>query len=169
MCVLLLWSMATRGTTHSRPSSHDTPCSLRNNCVCHQARSPQPRPRPTIPAHAPVRAALYLVSPTSLLKTCCVCVGLCVANACTTKPSTAAGYGTQCSSLVTDGTCTQTCNNGYVPAGSGAYTCVAGTLGGGSLTCTAVACPANSAGNNVGSGCVCATGYTGLRRDHRCR
>jgi len=43
----------------------------------------------------------------------------------------------------------------------GAYTCVAGTLGGGSLTCTAVACPTNSAGTNVGSGCICATGYTG--------
>ena len=85
-----------------------------------------------------------------------------LANACTTKPSTAAGYGTQCSSLVTGGTCTQTCNSGYAPAGSGAYTCVAGTLGGGSLTCTAVACPANSAGTNVGTGCTCATGYTGF-------
>ena len=93
----------------------------------------------------------------------------CLANACTTKPSTAAGYGTQCSGLVTGGTCTQICDNGYTPAGSGAYTCVAGTLGGGSLTCTAVACPANSGGTNVGSGCVCATGYTGLRRVHRCR
>ena len=91
-------------------------------------------------------------------------VCLCVANACTTKPSTAAGYGTQCSGLVTDGTCVQTCNSGYTPAGSGAYTCVAGTLGGGSLTCTAVGCPANSAGANVGTGCTCATGYTGVRR-----
>ncbi len=87
-----------------------------------------------------------------------------VANACTTTPSTAAGYGTQCSSLVTGGTCTQTCNSGYTPAGSGAYTCVAGTLGGGSLTCTAVACPANSAGTNVGTGtgCICNSGYTGF-------
>ena len=93
----------------------------------------------------------------------------CLANACTTKPSTAAGYGTQCSGLVTGGTCTQICNNGYTPAGSGAYTCVAGTLGGGSLTCTAVACPANSAGTNVGTGCTCATGYTGLRRVHLIR
>jgi hypothetical protein len=92
------------------------------------------------------------------------CAMACVANACATKPSTAAGYGTECSSLVTGGTCTQTCNSGYTPAGSGAYTCVAGSLGGGSLTCTAVACPANSAGTNVGTGCACATGYTGLRR-----
>jgi hypothetical protein len=88
-------------------------------------------------------------------------------NGCTTTPSTAAGYGMQCSSLVTGGTCIQTCSSGYTPAGSGAYTCVAGTLGGGSLTCTAVACPANSAGANVGTGCTCATGYTGLRRVYR--
>jgi len=62
------------------------------------------------------------------------------AKHCPNKPSSGKGYGTECVRLAIEGTCTQNCTTGYTAAGSGAYNCASGTLGGGNLTCTALPC-----------------------------
>ena len=53
----------------------------------------------------------------------------------TTVPS-GNGYGTECDSMVTDGSCVQTCTAGYSGSDGGSYSCPSGAFTGSLLSCT---------------------------------
>ena len=62
----------------------------------------------------------------------------CVADLCATLPATGDGYGSQCDSLVTDGSCTQSCTAEYTNiGGDGVMNCDNGVLGGQQIDCKA--------------------------------
>lgn len=61
----------------------------------------------------------------------------CIPAPCSSVPEASEGYGLECAALTTDGTCNQTCLDGFVPTGSGVYTCPGGVLAGGKLRCSA--------------------------------
>ena len=63
------------------------------------------------------------------------------ADDCSGSPASGSGIGTECDTLVTDGTCTQMCTTGYSDNNGGngqEYTCVGGTWAGTALVCTGV-------------------------------
>ena len=111
----------------------------------------------------------------------CVCdVGysgdgtLCTANPCDGVTS-GAGYGSECESLVTDATCTQTCAAGYSNnGGSGVMTCVGGVLDvSEQVMCIPDHCEGITSGPGYGSECdglvtdttctqTCMTGYSNV-------
>ena len=73
---------------------------------------------------------------------------VCTANACASLPDSGAGFGAQCSGLVTGATCTQLCAAGYSVwnGESGVMTCSAGTLDtANQITCAGML-PVHSAG-----------------------
>merc|ERR1711871_1526667 len=61
---------------------------------------------------------------------------ICAPDDCTSDIPTGDGYDTECDSLVTDGTCTQTCTDGYTNmGGNGVMSCPAGSLTGSAIIC----------------------------------
>ena len=87
--------------------------------------------------------------------------GSCVPNDCTPtevansdKATTGSIFGMTGQSLIVS------CNAGYSNSGGPIATCSSsGTFN--TITCSAVNCPANSVGTNLGSGCTCHPGYSG--------
>jgi hypothetical protein len=89
---------------------------------------------------------------------------VCTPDACSGY-STSAGVNSECDSLVTDGSCTQTCAAGYTSNGGGVHTCPAGVFEGTTLTCTAITCSENYHVSD--HACVsCASGTTNAAGDN---
>lgn len=84
----------------------------------------------------------------------------CTPNSCTANVPTGAGYGLQCNQLVTDGSCTQTCNTGY-SGSSQSYACPAGVFEGTPLVCTPNECAPTQLENTNLSAVGSITGTTG--------
>jgi hypothetical protein len=92
----------------------------------------------------------------------------CTPNPCPGFP-TGAGYGTECASLVTDASCTQTCTTGYSPtSGDGSFTCPAGTLTGASDPITPLVCDPDDCTAGVPTGAGFGTECAGLVTDASC-
>jgi len=84
----------------------------------------------------------------------------CTPNSCTANVPTGAGYGLQCNQLVTDGSCTQTCNTGYSGSPQ-SYACPAGVFEGTPLDCTPNECAPTQLENTNLSAVGSITGTTG--------
>jgi hypothetical protein len=104
----------------------------------------------------------------------------CTPDSCADLVPTGAGYGTECDTLVTDGTCTQTCTAGYSDNNSDngqEYTCFDGVLDGTLLVCTPDDCSATvPTGAGYGTECdelvtddtctqMCTIGYSNVGGD----